>query len=107
MNRTVPAPIARRTRQRGIGIVGFIIGLVVGLAIALGVAVYVTQAPTPFTDTLMGKTAEQKERQRTGQQRPLEHRTSPVRETPGHPDVAHRRVMGLEASNSIHIGSNQ
>ncbi|MGC9562214.1 MAG: SPOR domain-containing protein [Brachymonas sp.] len=60
MNRTVPAPIARRTRQRGIGIVGFIIGLVVGLAIALGVAVYVTKAPTPFTDKLMGKTAEQK-----------------------------------------------
>ena len=46
-------------RQHGIGMLGFIVGIVVGLAVALAVAVYITKVPTPFTDKLSAKTAEQ------------------------------------------------
>ncbi|MFV0601795.1 MAG: SPOR domain-containing protein [Brachymonas sp.] len=46
-------------KQRGIGMIGFIVGIVVGLAVALAVAVYITKVPTPFTDKLGAKTAEQ------------------------------------------------
>ena len=47
------------TRQRGIGVLGFIFGLVIGLAIALAVAVYITKVPTPFTDKSGVRTAEE------------------------------------------------
>lgn len=48
-----------RSRQAGIGLVGFIVGIVVGLAVALAVAVYITKVPTPFTDKGDKKTAQE------------------------------------------------
>ena len=49
----------RQTRQRGIGVVGFIVGILVGLAVALGIAVYITKAPSPFSDKSGQRTPEQ------------------------------------------------